>query len=575
MVVSSGSASLLTNSDGSRIAPLPGGYIAPTAVIDGTDGNDILHGTEQSDTIDGRAGQDILYGNGGDDDLLGGGGSDYLDGGDGNDYLNTDFDDNWWDDSLNGGAGDDILNAGYGNDTLHGDDGDDVLIGGHPRPSQNSISGDADGDKLYGDSGNDILIGSGMSDQLYGGTGNDVLMGGEEQDILYSDEGADFLDGGAGYDYVDYRSSNAAVTVNLSTGAGQGGHAEGDYIRNIEVVRGSAFDDTLIGDDDGNDLFGFAGNDTLIGGAGIDHLIGSEGNDTMFGGGGDDLFEGRQGADQIDGGDGQDIMSLYSFENIPGGVTVDLAAGTASGGAVDPGDTFRNIEGINATPFDDKLYGDGNDNIFTGHEGADYMDGKGGSDTVVYNGVWRGGDGSGYGVGVTVDLAKSVAYGADADGDKIFSFENVEGSPYRDSLIGSDGDNYLTGGGGQDAISAGGGNDVLVDSDGGDSLHGGSGTDLFVFKYADSGLVRDFTVSDGDKIDLSNFYGPYEFGNEAPQDLEFIGYGKFTGEPGQLNLVQDGASTFVNIDLDGDQVADAQITLGGVTEPVTADAFLL
>ncbi|TDQ29514.1 calcium-binding protein [Phyllobacterium brassicacearum] len=242
---------------------------------------------------------------------------------------------------------------------------------------------------------------------------------------------------------------------------GHGGHAEGDFIRNIEVIRGSAFGDTMIGNDGDNKLYGNEGNDTLKGGGGEDHLIGSEGNDILQGGDGDDLIEGREGADQIDGGAGQDTMVLYSFEDVPGGVTVDLAAGTASGGAVDPGDTFRNIEGVNATQYNDFLYGDENDNIFTGYEGGDIIDGKGGSDTVVYNGAWIGGDGSGYGVGVSVDLAASRVSGAAASYDRITSIENAIGSVYRDALGGSDVSNYLSGRGGNDSLSGEGGDDVL------------------------------------------------------------------------------------------------------------------
>ena len=95
--------------------------------------------------------------------------------------------------------------------------------------------------------------------------------------------GADVMDGGTGMtlDYLDYRSSDAAVTVNLATGMGHGGHAEGDFIRNIEVIRGSAFGDTMIGNDGDNKLYGNEGNDTLKGGGGEDHLIGSDGNDIL------------------------------------------------------------------------------------------------------------------------------------------------------------------------------------------------------------------------------------------------------------------------------------------------------
>lgn len=577
MAVSAGRPALpISDSETIRVAALSGTPVVPLAIIDGTDGNDTLNGTEQADRINGLAGGDSLYGNGGDDSLSGGGGGDFLDGGDGNDWLNTDFDDVWYDDTLHGGAGDDTLISGYGNDDLYGDDGNDVLISGHARLSSGT-AGDTDGDALYGGAGDDILIGSGMSDTLYGGEGDDILMGGDGQDVLYSDPGADLLDGGAGKgrDYLDYRSSDAAVRINLQTNVNHGGHAEGDIIRNIDVIRGSAFGDTMIGNAADNNLYGNEGDDTLAGGGGDDYLLGGEGNDILQGGAGDDLIEGREGADQIDGGDGQDTMQLYSFEGMPGGVTVDLAAGTASGGAIDPGDTFRNIEGVSATDYDDILNGDENDNIFTGYLGGDIINGKGGSDTVVYNGMWVGGDGTGHGVGVRVDLMTSSVSGADASYDRISSIENAIGSGYSDSLRGSDDSNYLSGGRGQDSLSGAGGDDVLVDPDGFDWITGGTGADTFVFNAGTTSLITDFTPSDGDKIDLREFYGPSEFGNEAPQNLTFIGYGGFTGKAGELNLVHDDSSTTVQIDLDGDGGVDSSIILNGFTETLDTDSFLL
>ena len=69
-------------------------------------------------------------------------------------------------------------------------------------------------------------------------------------DFLTGRAGADDLDGGAGIDDAEYAGSDAGVIVNLTTGSGLGGHAEGDVLANIEYVHGSMFDDHLIGDVD-------------------------------------------------------------------------------------------------------------------------------------------------------------------------------------------------------------------------------------------------------------------------------------------------------------------------------------
>jgi hypothetical protein len=51
--------------------------------------------------------------------------------------------------------------------------------------------------------------------------------------------GADRLDGGTGVDTVIYGDSNVGVGVNLATGYGYGGTAEGDTLIGIENVLGS------------------------------------------------------------------------------------------------------------------------------------------------------------------------------------------------------------------------------------------------------------------------------------------------------------------------------------------------
>ena len=54
-------------------------------------------------------------------------------------------------------------------------------------------------------------------------------------------------DGGAGDDLLDYSTSNAGVTIDLSTMSATGGHATGDTLAAVDNVLGSAFDDSLTG----------------------------------------------------------------------------------------------------------------------------------------------------------------------------------------------------------------------------------------------------------------------------------------------------------------------------------------
>ena len=152
-------------------------------------------------------------------------------------------------------------------------------------------------DVLFFTYGDDTLNGKGGDDRLYGGPGRDQLFGGLGNDQLYGGADADLLNGGDGNDWVSYIASPVGVSVNLATGTGAGGDAEGDTLQNIENIIGSHFDDVLTGDDGNNLLRGLSGADTLNGGAGADTIDSGAGDDTLIGGAGDDTLTGDSGAD--------------------------------------------------------------------------------------------------------------------------------------------------------------------------------------------------------------------------------------------------------------------------------------
>jgi subtilisin-like proprotein convertase family protein/Ca2+-binding RTX toxin-like protein len=143
-------------------------------------------------------------------------------------------------DGYTGGIPVAVPDAGHGNDNL---------------------SGSTDADTIDGLGGDDLLIGDAGDDILTGGVGNDTLIGGA---------GNDSLDGGVGTDTVSYMESGSAVSVDLSTATVSGGDAAGDVLSNIESVEGSAFGDTLTGDNADNTLTGGQGDDVLDGGLGTD-----------------------------------------------------------------------------------------------------------------------------------------------------------------------------------------------------------------------------------------------------------------------------------------------------------------
>ena len=185
------------------------------------------------------------------------------------------------------------------------------------------VSSDGDGgtDTLSNIEG---LYGSKFNDRLIGGNAaNGVTVGDGLSEIFRGDAGNDTIDGGQGYDRVDYTSSTAGVVVTLNDtldGTASDGLGGTDVLRNIEGVRGSAFNDTLTGSDT-----------------------------AAF-----ESFEGREGNDSIDGKGGIDRVD---YQNSKGAVTVNLAANTASDGYGGT-DTLLNIESVRGSrDFNDSITG--------------------------------------------------------------------------------------------------------------------------------------------------------------------------------------------------------------------------
>jgi Ca2+-binding RTX toxin-like protein len=189
--------------------------------------------------------------------------------------------------------------------------------------------------------GDDTIYGLGGDDWIEGGDGNDILEGGE---------GADKLFGGDDIDTAIYSDSPDGVYVDLQTGKGQGGTAEGDLLYGVENITGSLF--------------------------GGDHLIGDSNDNVLSGLGGNDDLEGNAGADTLDGGWGVD-RAIYS--DSPAGVTICLLWGSASGGDAE-GDKLISIENLFGSEYDDGLFGDNGANSLQGYLGDDVLLGFGDDD---------------------------------------------------------------------------------------------------------------------------------------------------------------------------------------------------
>jgi len=138
-------------------------------------------------------------------------------------------------------------------------------------------------DWLIGSSSNDILDGGKGQDVLYSGPGNDYVSAGTGDDLIVGGEGAgnDTYVGGTGTDTVKYTSAVNTILVNLLEGLANGQDIGTDKLAEIENLIGGQTGDTLIGDNNANNINAFTGNDTITGNGGNDTIDGGVGQDTV------------------------------------------------------------------------------------------------------------------------------------------------------------------------------------------------------------------------------------------------------------------------------------------------------
>ena len=467
------------------------------------------------DTLYGGAGDDELNGGAGDDTLIGGPGADEFIGGVGEDTVSyatardekVTVDLTW---TASQSAADpnnpshsdgDYFPTGHGvenvigsprGDTIHGDDG------------PNKLWGDAGADTLNARNGDDIIDGGPGGDDIDGGAHyvEEIVVPeqiipartemrieeieGELVTLEFEIEPRRVIPGytipgrqGEG-DTVTYENSDAGVRVTLNATTGnEGGDAEGDRLSNVENLVGSDHDDRLFGTMEDNRLSGGGGDDRIVAGAGDDKVEGGAGADTMDG---DAVSATESGyaAAQV----GSDTLSYASST---GGVRIDLSSqyavtstaeqqrthyATGLGGDA-TGDKFRGFENVTGGIGNDRLTGDGWNNILIGGPGADRLDGGAvqttgagtdarfgtaddvvtapDTDTVSYAGSTAG-------VVITFsEVARRVnnqdvtthdarGSGGDAQGDRLLNIEKVVGTAHDDTFIASNTTQIFDGG---------------------------------------------------------------------------------------------------------------------------------
>ncbi|WP_158219891.1 calcium-binding protein [Ideonella sp. A 288] len=485
--------------------------------------------------------------------------------------------------SLSGGAGHDTLDGGLGNDVMAGGAGDDVYLLNVPTDVVNETAAGSSGlDRVElrfaaagsytlpasvenasitgpgtllaihvtGNSAANLLSGNDGPNSLSGGAGNDTLVGGAGHDTLRGEAGADLILGGVGNDSIDggavldrieytdgnllsYGAAPLAVQVNLSGLGGDGGTGSGtandgfggtDTLVNVSFFELSAHADTFLGSQAlvFESVDAGAGNDTLDGGAILDTLNLRDGN-------------------------------RVSYASALSGVTVDLLAGTAVGGASTGSDTISRFSAVRGSDHDDVLSGSATaayTETFEGRGGNDSINGRGGFDIVRYD---HAGAGS-----VDVDLVDGLATDGLGGIDTLSGIEGVFGGEADDTLSGGNSDNgtdrsdlalieVFRGGAGNDLIDGGQGFDrvdygsssagvgvTLADTADGTASDGLGGNDVLRNIEAVRGSAFNDTLTGSDTAPIESFEG--RGGNDSMDGRGGLDLADYRFSPAGVNV---------------------------------------
>lgn len=304
-------------------------------LLDGGRGDDTLVGLGGPDSLQGGPGSDLLAGSAGADKLVGSGGDDTLTGGAGSDVYLFGADDGPQQDVVVEGltAGNDVLSyLGAAPARIDLAPPGSVLAEAAGTRVLASPGSERRFEGVIGGSGNDVLLGSDRENQLWGGGGVDLAAGRSGNDIYHVDWAASMPYGAYGIHEawsgpfgprpqlpgwnpfgiatrppsrlrIVERAGEGRDTLDIGEGRlGSWGRLEGQlrsgarvdlsgasrlvqaggvsavaatqFTReNLENVRGSMFDDTIVGNAAANVLEGRYGRDTIVGGRGFDTCL--------------------------------------------------------------------------------------------------------------------------------------------------------------------------------------------------------------------------------------------------------------------------------------------------------------
>jgi uncharacterized repeat protein (TIGR02059 family) len=375
--------------------------------------------------------------------------------------------------------------------------------------------------------------------------------------------------------FVVFTSGN----INDIAGNGYAGISTYDF-RTVNIVNGTADNDTLTGTVGTDIINGLAGDDIITGGAGTDSMDGGDGSDlylvsaTSDHGGAEFADTGASGTDEVRFASTTANATLTLYAGDTGIEKVTIGTGTAAA-PVTTATTALNIN-ASALSYGITLAGNNGANALTGGSGNDTLTGGAGND------VLDGGSGFDYAdytastAAITVNLSLSTAQVTGGAGsDRLSNIEGLIGGSGADKLTGNAADNILMGGGGNDTIIGGDGFDQLRGGAGNDTLTGGTGIDWFIFDTTPNATtnkdaITDFT-SGTDKLQFSKaiFAG---LSGAALGDLSsnafWSGAGVTTAQDADDRFIYDTTTGSLYYDANGNASGSAAVliaTLGATT----------
>jgi Ca2+-binding RTX toxin-like protein len=319
-----------------------------------------------------------------------------------------------------------------------------------------------------------------------------------------------------------------------------------DGLVSIENVRGSAFADYIVGNQE----------DNIIDGRGsADQMFGATGNDTYF------VDNANDGVAESAGAGTLDIVRASVSYELAAGSEVEVLETTSQAGTA----------AINLTgnEFANTINGNNGANTLNGGGGVngDTLSGFGGNDTYIVD-TQQDTVIEGQGQGTNDRVQTSATY-ALAAGCEIETLETTDpsgtgaftliGNEFDNSIVGNDGINVIVGGDGRDTLTGRGDIDAFLWSSIDD-------TGLNIF---DADIVTDYSSAEGDVLHFTNMDADETVAGD--QNFTFISTAAFTA-PGQINWFSNGTNTFIQLNTDADLTADGIIQLNGVP---SGDAVLM